>query len=145
MRLRRAIVTALLLATAGAAAAQARDDTLYRAWGGEAGIRAVMEDFVPRLAADPRIAAHFARSNLPHLTTQLTAQLCELAGGPCRYEGAPMDLAHQDLGISHADFNALVELLQTSMRARGVPRAAQNAMLAKLAPMHRDIVSPRQP
>jgi hemoglobin len=131
------------LPTAACALPAHADDSLYRAWGGEAGIRAVMQDFVPRLVADKRIGHHFTRTNTDHLTRMLTAQLCEVSGGPCRYEGAPMREAHQDMGITAADFNTLVELLQTSMEQRGIAFRAQNAMLARLAPMHREIVEPR--
>ena len=53
-----------------------------------------------------------------------------------------MKLAHQDLDISRQDFNALVELLQQAMDARGISFAAQNGMLARLAPLHREIVTP---
>lgn len=52
-----------------------------------------------------------------------------------------MKRAHEDLGISRRDFNALVEILQQAMEAKAIPFAAQNGMLARLAPMHRDIVS----
>lgn len=121
----------------------ATDDSLYRAWGGEAGIRDVMQDFVPRLAAHPRIGHFFKDTNRQHLTTQLTAQLCQVAGGPCVYEGADMRAAHRDMGVRRGDFNTLVEVLQQSMDARGIPFGAQTAMLARLAPMHRDIVEPR--
>ena len=38
-------------------------------------------------------------------------------------------------------FNALVEVLQASMAAQGVPFATQNRLLARLAPMHREIVN----
>ncbi len=136
-------VAALLLGVSVCSRAQAADDTLYRAWGGEAGIRAVMQDFVPRLAAHPRIGHFFKDTNRQHLSAQLTAQLCQVAGGPCVYDGADMRAAHRDLGIGRADFNALVEALQQSMDARGIPFGAQMAMLARLAPMHRDIVETR--
>jgi hemoglobin len=39
-----------------------------------------------------------------------------------------------------ADMNALVENLQTAMREAGVPFAAQNRLLAKLAPMSCHVV-----
>ena len=51
--------------------------------------------------------------------------------------------AHGALTISKADFNALVEVLQLSMDAKGIPFGAQNRMLARLAPMHRDIINLR--
>lgn len=136
-------VATLLLGFAVSGRAQGSDDSLYRAWGGEAGIRAVMQDFVPRLVAHPRIGHFFKDTNREHLTKQLTAQLCQVAGGPCVYEGADMKAAHRDMGVGRGDFNALVEALQQSMSARGIPFGAQTAMLARLAPMHRDIVEPQ--
>lgn len=119
------------------------DDRLYQAWGGKPGIRAVMDDFVPRLKADPRIGRFFAEVSSRHLAEQLTEQLCQLAGGPCRYEGGDMRAVHEGMGVRAADFNALVEQLQAAMRARGIAFADQNRMLALLAPMHREIVEPR--
>lgn len=142
--MRHTALTCLLLLAGAAAWAQTppADDSVYRAWGGKAGIRAVMDDFVPRLVADPRTAPFFQRTNRENLAAQLSEQLCQEAGGPCRYAGPPMKLVHQDMDITRRDFNALVEILQQSMDARGIPFGAQNAMLARLAPMHRDIVTP---
>lgn len=141
--LRRLILLCSLLLSLGADRAAAADDALYRAWGGRAGIEAVMTDLVARLKADARVADFFRDSNAQHLASQLTDQLCQLAGGPCVYDGPTMHEAHAELDIGRAHFLALVELLQDSMAARGVPWRAQQAMLALLAPMHRDIVRPR--
>lgn len=135
------ILIVMLIAGIGAADAQSGDDSLYQAFGQKAGIQRLMEDFVPRLKADPRIGSFFKEVNTKHLVTQLTDQLCLVSGGPCAYEGVPMKQAHAELGIAKKDFNALVELLQDSMDAKGIPFAAQNRMLARLAPMHRDIVT----
>lgn len=133
-----ALAATLLLSTAQA---QHADDSLYRAWGEKAGIHAVMQDFVTRLQADDRMAPFFNKANREHLVTQLTEQLCQQAGGPCTYKGVPMKEAHESMDIGRRDFNALVEVLQQSMQAKGIPFAAQNAMLARLAPMHRDIIN----
>ena len=141
-RITLACLLCLQLASAAALAqTPPTNDSIYQAWGGKAGIRAVMDDFVPRLFADPRTAPFFRNANRENLTTQLTEQLCQQAGGPCSYTGAPMKLVHQDMEIGRRDFNALVEILQQAMDAKGVPFAAQNGMLARLAPMHRDIVT----
>lgn len=117
-----------------------RDDGLFQAWGGKPGIESVVQDFVGRLKDDPRIGHFFAKTDLDNLRTQLASQFCQVAGGPCRYEGAAMGPVHEGLNIRKADFHALVEVLQQSMQARGIPFAAQNGMLARLAPMHRDII-----
>lgn len=133
---------ALGLALATGPAAAAGDDVLYRAWGGKPGLAAVMDDFVQRLRRDTRTAAFFRETNAQHLAAQLTEQLCQLAGGPCVYDGPSMREAHAELGVTRADFLALVELLQDAMDAHAVPWPAQRSMLARLAPMHRDIVAP---
>lgn len=136
------LAAGLLLACTAFAQTPAADDALYQAWGGQTGIRAVMDDFVPRLFDDPRTARFFKGVDRDNLTVQLTDQLCQQSGGPCVYKGKDMKLIHEDLNIGRGDFNALVEILQQSMNARGIPFAAQNGMLARLAPMHREIITP---
>lgn len=116
---------------------------LYQAFGEQAGIRSLMDDFVLRLKADARIGTQFRDTNPAQLAGSLTDQLCQLAGGPCTYKGPDMKTAHADMGITRADFNALVEVLQASMNAKGIPFARQNQMLALLAPIHRDVIAPR--
>jgi hemoglobin len=134
----RKLIALLLLAAAGLAQA---DDSVYRAFGEKAGIHALMRDFVVRLKADPKIGHFFKEVKTAHLVEQLTDQLCKVSGGPCVYEGAPMADSHRELEIARGDFNRLVEVLQDSMDAKGIPFGTQNRMLALLAPMHRDIVT----
>ncbi|QCB48329.1 group 1 truncated hemoglobin [Hydrogenophaga sp. PAMC20947] len=116
---------------------------LYEAFGEEAGIRTLMADFVQRLRADARIGDQFKETNLANLAQQLGDQLCQLSGGPCVYKGPDMKTAHSNMDVTRAHFNALVEVLQQSMDARGIPFTRQNQMLALLAPMHRDVVNTR--
>jgi hemoglobin len=139
-RLHGAIALLVLCLVSASARPAPRDDSLYHAFGGREGLAALMADFVPRLAMDTQIGRYFTSTNRDHLARQLAAQLCEVAGGPCTYEGPAMAPAHAGMAITKADFNRLVELLQASMAARGVPFRAQNRMLALLAPMHRDII-----
>jgi hemoglobin len=116
---------------------------LYQAFGEQAGIRALMDDFVLRLKADPRIGDQFKDTQLDNLAKQLTDQVCQLAGGPCVYQGPDMKEAHANMDVTRSHFNALVEVLQVSMNARGIPFTRQNQLLALLAPMHRDVVNAR--
>ncbi|KPF49089.1 globin [beta proteobacterium AAP121] len=115
---------------------------LYQALGEQAGLQVLMTDFVARLKADKRIGHQFKDTNAKELAARLTEQLCLLSGGPCRYEGGNMKDAHADMKITRADFNALVEVLQKAMDARAIPFTRQNQLLALLAPMHRDVVTP---
>lgn len=113
---------------------------LYQALGGQAGIRALMDDFVLRLRADPRIGDQFKDTRLETLARQLSDQVCQLSGGPCVYQGRDMQQAHAHMNVTRSHFNALVEVLQASLSARGVPFTRQNQLLALLAPLHRDMV-----
>lgn len=132
------------LLSSGAALAQAapQNDQLYKAFGEKAGLIALMDDFMVRLLADPRTGPHFKPANQQRVKEQLVDQLCALSGGPCVYKGADMKSSHANLDIKKSDFHALVEVLQQSMDARGIPFRRQNEMLALLAPMNRDIITP---
>ena len=139
-------IAASALLLAGASFAQqtyAADDQLYKAFGEKAGLVAIMDDFMVRLVADPRTGPHYRPANQQRIKEQLVEQLCALGGGPCVYKGADMKSSHANLDIKKSDFHALVELLQQSMDAKGVPFRKQNEMLALLAPMNRDIITPK--
>lgn len=135
---------ALMLAVCGAAMAQtAPAGTLYQTFGEKPGLVKLMDDFMVRLLADPRTGPHFKPANQQRVKEQLVDQFCQVMGGPCVYKGADMKSAHANLEIRKSDFNALVEVLQLSMDAQGIPFRAQNQLLARLAPMHRDTITER--
>lgn len=131
-----------VLAPTGALALTGADAaSLYRALGEQPGLTALTDDFVNRLLVDARIGRFFKDTKPANLKQQLADQFCVLSGGPCKYEGDSMKASHAELQIRRADFNALVEVLQQSLDARGVPFTVQNRLLALLAPMHRDIIT----
>ena len=117
------------------------DAQVLAAFGGVAGIERVVERLIVNIQADERIAPIFAASDWVRLERTLTEQFCYILGGPCDYTGRDMASVHRDHGVTTAEFNALVEDLQMAMDAEGVPFRAQNRLLARLAPMHRDVVT----
>ena len=125
----------------GTAAMATAPAGLYQALGEKPGITRLMDDFVNRVVKDPRIGGHFKDVKPAALKESLTDQICQLSGGPCKYEGADMKSAHADMDINKGHFNALVEVLQSAMDAQGIPFAQQNRLLALLAPMHRDVIT----
>jgi len=137
-------LSAVGLLVAGATFAQStqKDDHLYKAFGEKPGLVSLMDEFMLRLLADPRTGPHFQPANQQHVKKQLVEQFCALSGGPCIYKGADMKTSHGNLEITKSDFHALVEVLQHSMDAASIPFRQQNKMLALLAPMHRDIITP---
>lgn len=113
---------------------------LAAAFGGREGIARIADRTVELSEADPRIAAIFASHDMVRLKRTLSEQFCYLLGAGCDYTGRDMKTAHTDMGVTKADMNALVENLQAAMREADVPFAAQNRLLAKLAPMSREVV-----
>src|SRR6266571_1581138 len=131
------VVVTLLPVTAGA---QAKQKSLYDRLGGKAAITAVVDEFVGRVAADNRINHFFAAtaSNPARLAAfkgKLVDQICQAGGGPCKYTGKDMKAAHQGMGISTADFNALVEDLTKTLVKFKVGKAEQDQLLGVLGPM----------
>jgi hemoglobin len=117
------------------------DDSLYRALGAERGLNRLVDDFMQRLLAHPRLQTFFGPIERPDQTRrQLVLQFCQVAGGPCTREANTRKL-HSQFEISRSDFNALVEVLQQAMDGQGLPFAVQNRLLAQLAPMARDIIT----
>lgn len=136
-----AAFTSLMASASFAQTMAAKDDQLYKAFGEKPGLVALMDDFMTRLLADPRTGPHFKPANQQRVKEQLVDQLCMLSGGPCVYKGADMKSSHANLDIKKSDFNALVEVLQSAMDAKGIAFRQQGEMLALLAPMNRDIIT----
>ena len=137
----------LVLVAAGTAFAQdaTKQKSLYDRLGGKTAIVAVVDDFVANVAADKRINAFFTKTagdkaRMARFKDNLVNQICEASGGPCKYTGLDMKTAHAGMGISTADFNALVEDLTKTLNKFKVGKAEQSQLLAVLGPMKAQIV-----
>jgi len=131
--------------TAAAAAATA-DRSLYDRLGGTTAITSVVDGFVANVAADARINKFFGRvandtAAMRDFKQKLVDQVCQGSGGPCTYTGKDMKTAHQAMGLTNADFDALVEDLVKALDAAGVQQKEKDDLLAVLGPMRTDIVT----
>ena len=87
---------------------------LFNQLGGYAAVNAVVADFLVNVAADDRINWMFANADLARLDDLLVEQICDATGGYCVYSGGDMVTVHANMGITDAQFGAMVEdLLQT--------------------------------
>jgi hemoglobin len=142
------ISTVLTLAAALAlpAVSSAQDKSLYERLGGKKAITKVVDDFVGRVAMDARINHYFAQTaadpaRMKKFKLNLVYQICQATGGPCRYTGKNMKDAHAGMGITSADFTALVEDLSGALDKFKVQAKEKNELLGALAPMKSDIVT----
>ncbi len=139
MRMLAPCALGLALATSAMAAAPPAK-SLYDRLGGKGAITAVVGEFVSRLAADKRINARFANADIPRLKQLLVDQICEATGGPCKYTGRDMRTAHAGMGITDAEFGALVEDLKGALDQFKVPAKEQGELLGALAALKPDVV-----
>ena len=114
-------------------------DDLYLQLGKEPGIEAIVDEFLYALADSEIVLPLFAHTNIERFREQFAIQLCAVSGGPCDYTGDSMASTHRGMNINRAQFNAVVSDLIQAMERRGVPTGAQNALLARLAPMYGQI------
>src|SRR5579863_2505148 len=145
MRKYTLLVLAAGLLTIAPISPAASGDTLYKSLGGKKAITAVVDDFVGRVAADDRINSFFKATagdpaRLAKFKKNLVDQICEAAGGPCKYKGKDMKTAHAGMGISGGDFDALVQDLVASLDKFMVKDGDKQALLGVLGPMKKDIV-----
>jgi len=129
------------VSNANAGAQPFTGDQMLAAFHGQAGIDRVVDRMVDLCVADPRLSEIFHATDLERLRRTLKEQFAYLLGAGVNYTGRDMKTAHKDQGINTAEFNGLVENLQKAMDQEGIAFRAQNQLLAKLAPMKRDVVT----
>jgi hemoglobin len=125
---------------AAMASAPAAEKSLYLRLGGEPAIKAVVGQFVTNIAADSRIAHYFVDTNLDQLRGSLVNFIGQSTGGPQKYAGRDMKTTHTGLGVSGADFDALVEDLGKALDQFKVGDQEKADLLAVLGPLKQDIV-----
>jgi len=133
-------------ATDSTAAAVTSPASLYDRLGGTTAIATVVDGFVANVAGDARINKFFTRvasdtTAMRQFKQKLVDQICQGSGGPCTYTGLDMKTAHQNMGLTNADFDALVEDLVKALDAAGVQQKEKDDLLAILGPMRTDIVT----
>src|SRR5262245_17193895 len=106
-------------------------------------IKGIVKDLVEEQLMKGRLAPRFAHVNAAQLEDSLARQLCEWAGGPCKYVGKSMREAHAGLAISEADFTAFVAAFEQSLVKFKVEPAEQNELLALVKKQHDAVVTPQ--
>ena len=139
--------TIVLLAATTAFADQApTKKSLYDRIGGQAALTKVVDDFVARAAANPKVNflrnGKFAASDafVTTLKMHLVNFLGSALGGPQKYTGRTMKESHKGMGITQAEFNALAGDLQAVLEANKVPKAELDEIMKIAASTAPDIV-----
>jgi hemoglobin len=117
--------------------------SLYKRLGGYDAIAAVVDDFLGRMASDPKLGRFFtglSTNSKMRVRQLIVEQLCAATGGPCVYVGRDMKSAHAGAGISEADWDIAVKHLLATFDRFKVPEKERSEVIAAIASMKGDIV-----
>ncbi|ELY55563.1 group I truncated hemoglobin [Natronolimnohabitans innermongolicus] len=116
-------------------------ETLYERLGGQDAIGAVVDRFYERVVADDQVAHYFEETDMQKQRAHQTQFISAVAGGPVEYDGDDMESAHDDLGITKPDFDAIVEHLSNTLEEFDVPDDDREAVLEAVGEYEDDIVT----
>jgi hemoglobin len=125
---------------------------LYDRLGGEKGVAAIVDDFVTRVLADPRVnwerkgvtrgGLSFKRNesvawdpnpqNVQRLKKHLNQFISLATGGPTVYEGRDMREVHSGKHITNPEFDATIGDMKATLDKLQVPNDEQKELLAIL-------------
>ena len=120
--------------------------SLYERLGGVYSIATVVDDFIDRVMADPRLNANPAVDEAHHKLPPAgfkylaTEMVCWATGGPQKYTGRSMADSHRHLNITPQEWEAFMEDFQQTLDKFKVPAAEQAELRAIVQSTYGDIV-----
>lgn len=141
MRLNQIVVAAAI--AVGTVPAFAQDKpALYKRLGGYDALAAVTDDFLGRLAPDPKLGRFFvghSTDSLKRIRGDIIDFLCVATKGPCSYSGRDMKTAHTGLKITDEDWDLSVKALTATLDKFMVPAAEKSEVLGAVSSLKTDI------
>jgi hemoglobin len=120
--------------------------SLYERLGGVYSIATVVDDFIDRVMADPRLNANSAVDEAHHKVPPagfkylVTEMVCWATGGPQQYTGRSMVDSHRHLRITPQEWEAFMDDFQQTLDKFEVPAAEQAELRAIVQSTYGDIV-----
>ena len=112
--------------------------SLYERLGGAYKIAVLVDDFIDRIMADPRLEAnprvkaanqHISKAGFKYIVTEMT---CWATGGPQTYTGRSMGESHRHLMITGAEWQWFMDDFQQTLDACKVHEPEQHELIALL-------------
>ena len=109
---------------------------LYERLGGVYRIAAIVDDFIDRITADPRLNANPRLKAASHRDSAagfkylVTEMLCSATGGPQKYTGRSMADSHRHLNVNEAEWNYFIDDFRQSLEEYEIPSAEQQELVA---------------
>ncbi len=140
------LVIMLLVNITACKAQEQEEKSLYERLGGVHGIATVVDDFIERVAANDSINANpaikEARDRVPiaGIKHRVTELVCQVTGGPEKYNGRTMKEVHKDMNITEKEWDARVADFKKTLDKFKVPEKEQNELFAIVESTKPDIV-----
>jgi hemoglobin len=126
---------------------EAAKKSLYERLGGMPNIEKIVDDFVDRAIADPRVnwerkgvrdrgiirrkvEWQATDDNMDNLKRHMAQFLALATGGPAQYSGRDIKELHRNMRITNPEFDATVGVLKATLDKFHVPAAEQKELLA---------------
>lgn len=111
----------------------------YERLGGEAGLRALINDFVATVFDDVMIGFFFRKANRARIQEMEYQHAAEFLGGPVVYKGRPLAQAHKAHPIMGGQFARRKQLLKEAMERHSVPEDIVKKWLEHTESLREDI------
>ena len=142
------LVIMLVLANVTACKAQEQQEekSLYERLGGVYSIATVVDDFLERLLVNDILnanpAINEARDRVPKagLKYRVTELVCQVTGGPEKYNGRTMKETHKHLNITEKEWDAMAADFKKTLDKFEVPEKEQKELFAIIESTKPDIV-----
>ena len=131
--------------TAVEAAAPEGDQSLFSRIGGEPLLQKFADQFVRQVAlnnkimSNPIIAGALSKSQDDH-KKKLATLLCQISGGPCKYEGRSVKAAHAPLKITQDEWKEMTRVFIQVLQKLKVPKKERQELAKLVARYNRQIV-----
>jgi hemoglobin len=116
--------------------------SIYHRLGGHASIVAAIDGLYDGILGDAELTGFFANTDVDWLKRQQVAFVGMALGGPERYRGRSMREGHAHLGIREKHFAKVAGHLTTALENLGVDDKLVGEVIAVVAPLAADIVTP---
>lgn len=95
--------------------------TMFEQYGGFSSVRRIVSAFYDAVMEVPDLARHFADTDMRSLIEHQTLFIAYLMGGPgAAYSDEVLQRVHSRLGITHDEFQRLLETLTETLEDHGV-------------------------
>jgi hemoglobin len=138
--------------TAGGAppVAPKSDKALWDRLGGEPGVTRLVDDFLNAVVADPKVDFYrhgkvkLEAAQVAKMKREMVEQVSQVTGGPLKYTGPDMKKIHKDMGITDAQFDAVIGHLQKTLEKNNVAESDKKTILAAINSQRKEIVQPKK-